>query len=416
MDDELDQLMPELSAISVEGAKGVGKTETAARRAKTIFRLDDPEHRELLEAAPGQLMKAPPPVLVDEWQRFPRSWDLVRRGVDDAPLPGRFLLTGSATPVDAPTHSGAGRIVTVRMRPMSLAERGLGPPTVSLGAILAGQNPDIAGATDCTARDYIEEIERSGFPGIRGLSGRALRAQLDGYLKRIAERDFEQLGLRAKNSTLLRRWMNAYAAAVATTATYETIRDAATGGKGNKPARSTTQPYRDVLEQLWIVEPLPGWRPTRRHIARLTAPPKHHLVDPALAARLLGLGADAMLAPSAKQVGARREGTVVGGLFESLITQSVRVYAQAAEATVSHLRTASGSREVDLIVEAADGRVVAIEVKLSRTVEERHLGHLKWLQAQLGDDLIDSLVITTGSQAYRRQDGIAVVPAALLGA
>src|SRR4051812_26980535 len=136
VDAELDELMTGLPAIALEGPKGVGKTETAVRRAKTGFTLDDTAQRALIAAEPGRLDRATPPVLVDEWQLHPEVWDLVRRSVDREAAPGRFLLTGSATPTTAPTHSGAGRIVRLRMRPMTLPERGIAQPTVSLRALL----------------------------------------------------------------------------------------------------------------------------------------------------------------------------------------------------------------------------------------------------------------------------------------
>lgn len=209
--------------------------------------------------------------------------------------------------------------------------------------------------------------------------------------------------------------MTAYAAASSTTASFETIRDAATGAQGEKPAKTTTQPYRDVLERLWIVDPVPAWMPTRNRIRRLSSPPKHQLADPALAARLLGLDADALL--SGGDAGPRipRDGTLLGALFESLCTLSLRVYAQVSEAEVFHLRTGGGDHEVDLIVERADGRILAVEVKLARDIGEDDVRHLKWLAERVGDSLIDAVVITTGDEAYRRPDGIAVVPASLLG-
>lgn len=247
------------------------------------------------------------------------------------------------------------------------------------------------------------------------MSGRALRAQLDGYLLRIVDRDFEELGRPIRNPAALRRWMAAYAAASSTTTSFEKIRDASTGGQGDKPAKTTTIPYRDVLERLWVLDPVPAWLPTRNRIARLSAPPKHQLADPALAARLLGLDAGSLLAAVPAGPPIARDGTLLGALFESLATLSVRVYAQAAEATVKHLRTAGGEREIDLIVERADGRVVAIEVKLARTVADEDVAHLTWLAGQIGDELLDAVVLTTGDEAYRRRDGVAVVPAALLG-
>lgn len=415
VDRELDELLPQLPAIALEGPKAVGKTETARRRAKTIHQLDDPAQRAIAEADPARVLSGTPPLLIDEWQRVPSVWDAVRRAVDQGSPPSQFLLTGSASPAAAPTHSGAGRIVTVRMRPLSLAERGLDAPGVSLRDLLAGDRPEVAGRTNVRLDDYVDEIVRSGLPGLRSYRGRALRAHLDGYLNRIIDTDFEEQGLAVRRPETLRRWIAAYAAATATTASYETIRDAATGGQQDKPSRSATQPWRDVLERLWILDPVPAWLPTQNYLNRLAQLPKHHLADPALAAAILGFDADALL--KGVEAGPRipRSGLLLGRLFESLVTLSLRVYAQAAEAGLRHLRLHGGSHEVDLIVERSDRRIIAIEVKLSRTVDEDDVRHLLWLGEKIGADLLDAVVLNTGPEAYRRKDGIAVIPAALLG-
>ncbi|MGH3799701.1 MAG: ATP-binding protein [Pseudonocardiaceae bacterium] len=416
VDDELDELLAGLPAISLEGPRGVGKTATAHRRAATTLALDDVNQVQLLVADPARLDISPTPVLIDEWQRHPPVWDLVRRSVDRDASPGRFLLTGSATPTNAPTHSGAGRIVQLRMRPMSLAERAVEQPTVSLRSLLTGAAPDIGGDTAVSLPDYADEIVRSGFPGILRLPARARRAQLDGYLSRIVEREFPESGHPVRRPATLRAWLRAYAAATSTTTAYNAIPHAATPGETDKPAKTTTIGYRDVLTQLWLLEPVPGWLPARNVSARLAQAPKHHVADPALAARLLGMDTAALLAGRDPARAAAFEGPLLGALFESLVTLSVRVYAQAAEATVHHLRTRNGDHEVDLIVERDDGRVVAMEVKLSPSVGEADVKHLRWLRERLEDHLLDSVVITSGRHAYRRADGIAVVPAALLGA
>lgn len=415
VDDELDELSRSLAAIALEGAKGVGKTATATQRAQTVHALDDPAQREIAAADPARLVRGAPPILVDEWQYVPESWDVVRRAVDAGAPAGSLLLTGSAATRTPGTHSGAARIVSVRMRPLTLAERGVGAPSVSLAALLYGDRPALVGATDVRLETYADEILASGFPGLRGLPGRALRAQLDGYLARVVDRDFEEMGREVRNPMVLRRWMRAYAAASSTTATWERVRDAATGGEGDKPAKTTTIPYRDVLERLWILDPVPAWLPTRNITARLSAPPKHQLADPALAARLLGVDAGALLAAVPVDTAVPRGGSLLGALFESLVTLDVRVYAQAVEASVKHLRTVNGDHEVDLIVERGDGRVVALEVKLARSVTDGDVRHLQWLAGRLGPDLLDAVIVTTGEEAYRRPDGIGVVPAALLG-
>ena len=414
VDDELDELIAGLPAIALEGPKAVGKTATALRRAATVYQLDNEAERSIAQADASRLLEGKPPVLIDEWQHLPESFDRVRRAVDAGAQAGSFLLTGSASPTEPPTHSGAGRIVQVRLRPMTLAERGIDAPTVSLRQLLQGGRGPVSGRTDVNLERYVQEILASGFPGLRGLSDRLARAQLDGYIDRIIDRDFDEVGRQVRRPGTLRRWMQAYAAATATTTSYEKIRDAATSGHGEKPARATTQPYRDVLERLWILDPVPAWLPTRSRLARLSAPPKHHLADPALAARLLGVDAATLLHAQPAGPPITREGTLLGALFESLVTLNVRVYAQAAEARTAHLRTWSGGREVDLIVERGQ-QILAIEVKLGQTPEERDVRHLLWLRDELGEELADAIIITTGQAAYRRPDGIAVIPAALLG-
>ena len=414
VDNELDELIAGLPAIALEGPKAVGKTATALRRAVTVYRLDDEAELSIAKADTTRLLQGEQPVLIDEWQRLPESFDRVRRAVDAGAQAGSFLLTGSASPTEPPTHSGAGRIVRMRMRPMTLAERDIDVPTVSLRRLLQGGRPQISGRTDVNLERYVDEILASGLPGLRGLSDRLARVQLDGYIDRVIDRDFDELGRQVRRPATLRRWMQAYAAATATTASYEKIRDAATSGHGEKPSRATTQPYRDVLERLWILDPVPAWLPSRSRLARLSAPPKHHLADPALAARLLGVDAATLLHAQSAGPPITREGTLLGALFESLVTLSVRVYAQATEARTAHLRTWSGDREVDLIVEHGR-KILAIEVKLGQTPEERDMRHLRWLHSEIGEDLADAIVITSGPAAYRRTDGIAVVPAALLG-
>jgi uncharacterized protein len=416
VDSELDELLPGLPAIALEGPKAVGKTETARRRVSRVVEFDDPGQAAIARADLKRVIGGEKPVLLDEWQHFPAVWDAVRRAVDSDSAPNQFVLTGSASPLRPPTHSGAGRIVSVRMRPMSLAERGIEKPSVSLGSLLRGGKPDIGGVTEVGLGTYVEELVQSGFPGLRSLSGRTLRAQLDGYLRAIVDRDFPEQGLRVRDSGGLTRWMTAYAAATATSASFEKIRDAATSGQGDKPAKTTVQPYREILERLWILDPVPAWSPSRNHLKRLAQPPKHHLADPALAVRLLGMDAGALLDGIEAGPKLPRDGTLLGHLFESLVTLSVRVYAQAAEASVRHLRLYRGEREVDLIVERPDGRVLAIEVKLSSAIESEDVKHLVWLREKIGPELVDAVVINTGAAAYRRKDGIAVVPAALLGA
>jgi predicted AAA+ superfamily ATPase len=297
---------------------------------------------------------------------------------------------------------------------MTLMERGL-EPSVSLIDLLAGRTDSIEGDTTADLTTYVDEILTGGFPALRRLSGRALRAQLNGYLQRVIDRDFPEQGIDIRRPDSLRAWMAAYAAATATTASYEVIRDAATPGEGDKPAKTTTMPYRDILTRLWLLDPVEAWLPTNNPFKRLGASSKHHLADPALAARLLGVTKSQLLTGESAGPVVPRVGTQLGALFESLIALNVRVYAQSAEAEVRHLRTAGGEHEVDFIIVGQGGGIVAVEVKLSANIDERDVKHLLWLRDHLGDELRAAVVVTTGRYAYKRQDGICVVPAALFG-
>ena len=414
VDLELDDLFGEVAALALDGPKGVGKTTTAEQRAAGLVKLDSKAVREPVAADPQIILRRPRPLLVDEWQKVPEVWDVVRRAVDEDAAGGQFLLTGSASPQDGTVqHSGAGRIGRLRMRPMTLAERGLETPTVSLAAVLAERDA-IQGESTMGLPEYVEEIVASGFPGMRGLSFRARGFQLDSYLRNAVERDVPEQGLAVRRPEAMMAWLRAYASGTSTTASYSQILDAATPGHSDKPARATTESYRQVLASLWLLDPVPAWTPTGSPMTRLGQAPKHNLADPALAARLLGLGADALLGGKGEPL-RPQAGSMLGMLFESLVTLCVRVAAQAAEADVAHLRTRNGDHEVDLVVVRPDGGVVGVEVKLAAAVNDSDGKHLRWLREQLGSRFVDGLIITTGPTAYRRRDGLAVVPLALLG-
>lgn len=406
IDAVLDNIQPQLRAIVLQGAKGVGKTATASRRARTVIRLDREVEQASFAAQPELLADLPGPVLLDEWQRWPESWDVARRAVDDGVPRGHIILAGSSAPRGATVHSGAGRLVPFRLRPMSLVERGVAEPTVSLAALLAG-GAAVAGECALRLTDYAEEIVATGFPGIHGEPPQTRSVLIDGYIENLVQREFPEQGYPVRKPQVLAGWLAAYAAATSTTTQYSRILDAATPGEADKPARSTTIAYRDALSGLWVLDPLPAWLPTRNEFDRLASTPKHQLADPGLAARLLRATASSLVRG--------RHDHLIGPLFEHLVGLCVQVYAQSSGATVSHLRTRNGDHEVDLVVEGPDGGVVGIEVKLTPTPTDADLKHLRWLRQKLGDELVDAVVVTAGPRAYRRPDGIAVVPAGLLG-
>lgn len=361
------------------------------------------------------LTEGDPPVLVDEWQRYEPSWDLVRRAVDEHNRPGSFILTGSARPPRSQTHPGAGRIRIVEMRPMSLAERRLDGPTVSLAGLLRGDMAELGGGTDVTLRDYVNEIVWSGFPGIRTLPPELRAGQLESYVTNIAHHDLAAAGYGVRDPELFRQWLASFADATATRTDYTKIARTAESLTGETPSRPTYEKYHTALTLLKVVDSLEPWRPRSNPLGKLLASPVHHLVDPALVPPLLDIDLDGLLAGEEGSFATEHEGTLLCRLFESLLVQSVRVYAQAASATVWGLRTRDGGHEIDIIVQRRDGRIVAVEAKLSAAADADAIAHLRWLRRKLGNRLLDAIVITTGTHAFRRSDCIGVVPAALLG-
>jgi predicted AAA+ superfamily ATPase len=416
LDSLLREMVEGLPAVSVEGAKGVGKTATARRLARSIVEFDRAGQQSNLEADPEIITKFEPPALLDEWQLVPAVWDVVRRQVDHNNRPGRFILTGSATPTqDARIHSGAGRIVRLLMRPITLPERGLTKPSVSLAELLAGGRPQISGQTTLGLAEYTHQIVASGLPGIRGYSPRLRTRHLNSYIANALEHDIPDLGVGVRHPRSLHSWLAAYAAATATTTNYGVILDAATPGQANKISRPTATAYRELLQRIWLLDPLPAWIPAFNPLKRLAQSPKHHLVDPALAARLLG-ATETSLLDGTTDGPIPHDGTLLGALFESLATLTVRVFAEPHDAAVSHLRTRNGDHEIDLIVERDDHKVLAIEVKLASSVSHQDVKHLTWLESKIGNTLIDKIIINTGRFAHRLPDGTAIIPLALLGA
>jgi predicted AAA+ superfamily ATPase len=229
-----------------------------------------------------------------------------------------------------------------------------------------------------------------------------------------------QQGVRIRQPRTLLRWLTAYAAATSSDTTYGEILDASTPGEGEKPSAATTIAYREALGNLWLIDELPVWLYGEDYFSRLKRSPKHYLADPALTAYLLNFDIDMLTKnnPAHKRattVFDEKIGGITGRLFESLVHLSLKTYATVNDASLSYLKTRNGDHEVDFILQRGQ-RNVAIESKMSLKIEDKDVKHLNWLRENLKDDLLDAIIVNTGPTAYRRPDGIAVVPAVLLGA
>jgi predicted AAA+ superfamily ATPase len=418
----LAKVLESLPAVALDGLKGVGKTESASTIAKTVYMLDRSPDRLLVENRMSRLDEDTAPVLVDEWQKLPEVWDFIRRSVDRDRTAGRFLLTGSVTAKNLDVHSGAGRIVRLRMYPLSLEERRLDKPSVRLSDLLGQTDPftaEIGGETFIGFSRYMEEIALSGLPGQRVADELGRKLLFGSYLDNLLSHDFEQEGIRIRQPHALKRWLTSYAAAIASTTAYSRILDAATAGDSEKPALKTTIAYREALERLWLIDEIPAWLDGENYYSRLKKTPKHYLTDTAFAVQLLNISIDALLGKDKDALPDTRfdqhYGNIIGRLFESLVCQSLKAYTSVLNAEVSYFHTENGEREIDFMV-TQGLRTVAVEVKSAPTVDDIDVRHLIWLKKAMGKRLTDAVVLTTGQIAYRRADGIAVVPAALFGA
>lgn len=408
---KLDTALRAAGAVLIEGVRGCGKTATARNVAASEVLLDvDDDALALAAVEPSVLLTGETPRLLDEWQLAPALWNRVRRAVDDRQLPGQFILTGSASPSDDITrHSGAGRVLRMRMRTLSLFEGGESGGEVSVASLLAGESVSASSASVVrSVSELAELICRGGWPAMRGLTAGEAAPLLRSYLDDIARVDLPALsGEPSRDPVRVRRLLTAIGRHVGTEVANSTLAADAGGAEG--PLRpETVAEYLSALQRIFVIEQQPSWAPHLRSRDTVRKRAKLHFVDPALAAAARGASPGRLLGDL----------NALGQLFESLVVRDLRSYAQAAGARVSHYRDAS-NLEVDAIVEAADGRWIAVEVKLGQQrVDEAArslLSFARKVDSPRTPDPEALVVVTTGGFAYRREDGVLVVPITMLG-
>ena len=409
-DREVERALRASPAVVVEGPRACGKTWTGRRHARSEVPFDSVfENRLAAQIAPRELLDGPVPRLLDEWQLALGVWDAMRRACDDRGRKGQFILTGSADPPDDATrHSGAGRIIRVRMRPMSLFESGESSGSVSLGELLAS-GPASAPPPAPELPDVADLACRGGWPGLLGDEPAAAQLQLRGYLDEISRTDISRVDGIARDPAGVRRLLASVGRNVATQATLKTLgADIAGGAQTLHP--QTVKSYLDALARLFVTEELPAWRPHLRSRAELRRAPKRYFTDPSLAVAALRSNPDLLMG----------ELSYFGLLFESLVLRDLAVYARANDWELSHYRDSSGL-EVDVILTSLDyRRWAAVEVKLggAEPVEQavRSLRRLRERidTARMGDPA-KLVVVTAGGPGFEYPDGTAVVPITALG-
>lgn len=410
VDDEMRRALETMPAVVIEGPRACGKTWTGSRFAASAAYVDE-RTGAMLEAGvePGTVLAGATPRLIDEWQLAPAVWNAMRRACDERGRRGQFILTGSADPPDDITrHSGAGRIMRVRMRPMTLFESGESDGAVSVRQLFGGE-PCSAPDHGQTLDDVLAMACRGGWPQTLDAGVAAASGAASAYLEEISRTDVSRVDGIGRDPVRVRRLLGSVARNVASEVRH-TVLAADTAAPGEPPLeRRTVADYLAALMRLFVVEQVPAWRPHIASRAQARRSPKIFLTDPSLTVAALATGVDALIDDLA----------FAGRLFESMALRDLLVYVAANGCSLSHYRDSSGL-EVDAILEHPDGRWVAAEIKLGGLdAVDRGAASLQRLRDKLDADRTAPperlVVITATGYAYERPDGVCVVPLTCLG-
>lgn len=401
VDSALDALLGELPAVMLTGPRGCGKTTTAIRRASSTVRLDRPEQAAALTNAPDEVLASlEPPVLVDEWQNAPESLSAIKRAVDSGSGSNRFLVTGSVRS----RLLGAGWPATGRITPIAMFGLTQGEVEGSSagfdlpGRMFGKRDPGAGELPEAPSIvDYVAMAAAGGFPGAYRLSAPTRSAWYDGYVEQLIHHDAEQLlALRAPKAL----GALALAAALNTAGLPALSGLAAAGEVDHRTARA----YLGLLEELRVIDRLPAWGANR--LARMVKTPKLYMTDPGMAMHLSGDDAQGMLL----------DGGRLGRVVDTFVMAQLRPLLRLSHPGVSafHLRDANGAREVDVVLESAAGRIVALEIKAANSATPRDARHLAWLRDQVGESFVRGLVLHTGSMTYPLGERLWAMPIASL--
>lgn len=402
-DNALAERLQSSGAVLIEGVRGCGKTETAKQIAASVVRFDaDEQVRIKMEIDPGSVLIGAVPRLLDEWQEYPQIWNYVRREVDDRKQKGQFILTGSATPDDnVRRHSGAGRFSIIKMRPMSLFEKGWSTGEVKLSFLMYGEVP-VSESVPFNIGELAEKITLGGWPGLIDESAVAGLRFVSDYVSLIAEADLSRVSDKRRDPYKVMSLIQSLARNISTEAAITALSRDTGGGNGGLDDETTAE-YLSALERLMVVDNLPAWNTHIRSSDMLRKSPKRHFADPSLAVGALGLSIDKLTTDL----------NYFGMLFESLVIRDLRIYAIAGSGKLFHYRDSRGL-EVDAIVEYADGTWGAFEIKLGIGAVDAAANTLLKFAAKIDTKKTKppaALTVITGNGfAYRRPDGVNVVP------
>ena len=409
-DKELQRKLSGIGAVLIEGPKWCGKTTTAEQQASTIIYMDDPLYKEqnlrMADINPKALLVGEFPILVDEWQLAPKLWDTIRFEVDHREGEGLFILTGSAVPArtDEIHHSGAGRFAWLTMRPMSLYESGESSGEVSLEGMF--ETPDnIMGINKLSLDDIAFLICRGGWPRASLQTGDIALDQVKYYYDAVTRSDISRVDGVRRNRERVKRLMRSYARHQGSQAPISTIVEDMRVNDEESTDVKTVASYIDALKKIFVIEDSVAWNPNLRSKTAIRTSDTRYFVDPSIAVAALGLGPKDLI----------NDLNTMGLLFETLCVRDLRVFASALDGQVYHFRDKNGL-ECDAVAHLRNGKFGLIEIKLGGDqLIEQGATTLKTLAAKIDTDKMKApsflMVLTaTGKFAYRRADGVYVVP------
>lgn len=397
-------------AVLVEGAKWCGKTTTAEQIARSVLYMTESgkveQNRQLAILNPNLLLKGDKPRLIDEWQVAPQLWDSIRFEADHSHELGSFILTGSSVPADMSKviHSGTGRFGWVRMRPMSLWESGESTGEVSLEHLFAGVDK-IEGVSELDLERIAFVACRGGWPLAVGMNGDIALDQAFDYIAAVEQRDIQQVDGVERDPARVHRLLRSYARHQGSQANYGTIGSDLEANEGTRLDEDTIASYIRALKSIFVIEDIEAWNPNLRSRTAIRTSDTRYFTDPSIATAALGIGpADLMT-----------DLNTFGLIFETLCVRDLRVFAEALNGTVYHYRDKNGV-ECDAVIHLRDGRYGLIEIKLGgEKLIREGVGTLLSLSGKIDTTKMKQpsflMVLTAvGPYAYRREDGVFVVP------
>jgi hypothetical protein len=414
VDEELEDKLGYRGAVLIQGPKWCGKTTTASVHAKSILRIDDLEpieqYRDIVSINPSLLLQGDVPRLLDEWQLLPRLWDCVRREVDIRGVPGQFILTGSAVPPDRDRihHSGTGRFAWLTMRPMSLYESGESSGDVSLRKLFADPE-QIQGYRPTSIDEIARACCRGGWPAAVNIADHVDFHTAFDYVDAVVNSDLYRVVGKGLNPDRIRRLMRAFARNQGQQVSYSMLAaDVAPNELDTVTARVVSE-YFDAMRNIFLIEDMPAWSPNLRSKTAIRTADTRYFSDPSLACASLRIGPDALVGDL----------NLMGFIFETLVARDLRVYAQAIDGDVYHYRDKNGL-ECDAVISLHNGEYALVEVKLGgeRLIEEGAKTLSKLARSidtdRMGAPRFMAVVVGVGDYAYRRNDGVLVVPISTL--